>query len=61
LGDIRHNKADISKIKQTLGFTPKVPFEEGLKQFVDWVKRQDVNSDNYDHSISEMKDKGLMK
>jgi dTDP-L-rhamnose 4-epimerase len=61
LGDIRHNKADISKIKKLLGFSPKVSFEDGLKQFVDWVKKQEVNSDNYEQSINEMKDKGLMK
>ena len=36
-------------------------FEDGLKQFVDWVKKQEVNSDNYEQSINEMKDKGLMK
>tara|TARA_Y200000002_G_scaffold35265_1_gene25838 strand:- start:1738 stop:2871 length:1134 start_codon:yes stop_codon:yes gene_type:complete len=61
LGDIRHNKADISKIKKLLGFSPKVSFDDGLKQFVDWVKNQEVNSDNYEQSINEMKDKGLMK
>ena len=61
LGDIRHNKADISKIKKLLVFSPKVSFEDGLKQFVDWVKKQEVNSDKYEKSISEMKDKGLMR
>jgi len=38
-----------------------VSFEDGLKQFVDWVKKQEVNSDKYEKSISEMKDKGLMR
>lgn len=61
LGDIRHNKADISKIKKALGFSPKVTFENGLQQFVEWVKKQDIKSDNYENSINEMKDKGLMK
>ena len=61
LGDIRHNRADISKIKKILGFSPKVSFESGLKQYVDWVKKQKINSDYYDHSIKEMKDKGLIK
>ena len=61
LGDIRHNKADISKIKKLLGFSPKVSFDDGLKQFVDWVKNQEVNTDNYEQSLNEMKDKGLMK
>ena len=43
LGDIRHNRADISKIKKILGFSPKVSFESGLKQYVDWVKKQKIN------------------
>ena len=61
LGDIRHNKADISKIQKALGFNPKVTFEKGLERFVEWVKKQDIKSDNYEDSINEMKDKGLMK
>ncbi|NUG13282.1 NAD-dependent epimerase/dehydratase family protein, partial [Acinetobacter seifertii] len=31
LGDIRHNYADLTKIKKYLGFEPKVSFEEGIK------------------------------
>lgn len=61
IGDIRHNKADIEKVKNVLGFTPKMPFDTGLRNFVDWVKQQEVKSDNYDKSIIEMKKKGLMK
>ncbi len=61
VGDIRHNRADISKIKKILGFSPKVSFESGLKQYVDWVKKQKINADYYDYSIKEMKDKGLIK
>jgi len=61
IGDIRHNKADIEKVKNVLGFTPKTPFDTGLINFVDWVKQQEVKSDNYDKSIIEMKKKGLMK
>lgn len=60
-GDIRHNKADINKIKKILGFSPKVSFESGLKQYVEWVKKQEINADYYEHSINEMKDKGLIK
>ncbi len=61
LGDIRHNLADISKIKKMLGFTPAVSFNEGLKQFTDWVNTQHIGSSRYDDSIKEMKAKGLMK
>jgi dTDP-L-rhamnose 4-epimerase len=61
IGDIRHNKADIKKVKEVLGYSPKMSFEVGLRNFVDWVKRQEILSDNYEESITEMKKKGLMK
>lgn len=61
LGDIRHNYADLSKIKRYLGFEPKVSFEAGLQQFTNWVKTQEIAKDHYQDSIQEMKDKGLYK
>ena len=61
LGDIRHNFADISKIKSKLGFEPKFDFKKGISNFADWVNTQEVEKDNYDKSIEEMKKKGLYK
>ncbi|MBS1755494.1 MAG: NAD-dependent epimerase/dehydratase family protein [Bacteroidetes bacterium] len=61
LGDIRHNYADISKIKSILGFIPLVHFEEGIRQFADWVKQQEVNASGYELSLEEMRSKGLLK
>lgn len=61
LGDIRHNYADLSKIKKLLGFEPKVNFNTGISKFVDWVETQKIESDNYENSIEEMKRKGLYK
>jgi len=61
LGDIRHNYADLTKIKSKLGFTPKTSFEEGISKFTSWVEEQEIVSDNYDISIEEMKNKGLYK
>jgi dTDP-L-rhamnose 4-epimerase len=61
IGDIRHNKADIEKVKEVLGFSPKTSLEVGLRNFVNWVKEQEIQSDNYEKSITEMKKKGLMK
>ena len=60
LGDIRHNYADLSKVK-SIGFEPQVCFEEGIKKFIAWVKQQEVQQDTYEHSIKEMKEKGLLK
>lgn len=61
LGDIRHNYADLNYIKSTLGFSPKWSFEKGIGIFAEWVNNQKVQQDNYEKSISEMKEKGLFK
>lgn len=61
LGDIRHNYSDTTKIKDKLGFKPKYSFEEGIKNFVNWVNTQEVFEDKYEESIEEMKSKGLYK
>jgi dTDP-L-rhamnose 4-epimerase len=61
LGDIRHNFADLNKIKNILGFQAQYNFEAGVSRFVEWVKSQEVMEDNYSKSIDEMKAKGLFK
>lgn len=61
LGDIRHNYADLTKIRKLLGFSPKVSFSQGLEKFAQWVNTQEVEEDNYQKSIEEMKAKGLYK
>lgn len=61
LGDIRHNYADMTKIKSKLGFVPKIDFDEGIKRFTTWVNTQEVQEDNYEKSIAEMKEKGMYK
>ena len=62
LGDIRHNFADITKITQILGYKPKTSFEEGIKQFTEWVRMQpSTENDSYEKSLDEMKNKGLLK
>jgi dTDP-L-rhamnose 4-epimerase len=61
LGDIRHNFADLSYIKNVLGFQPKVTFAAGIKEFTNWVNEQEVATDGYENSLAEMKAKGLLK
>tara|TARA_B100001094_G_C18128745_1_gene771001 strand:+ start:291 stop:1418 length:1128 start_codon:yes stop_codon:yes gene_type:complete len=60
-GDIRHNYADITKANNLLGFSPKYDFQEGVFEFVKWVKNQEIKEDKYDKSIAELKSKGLIK
>ena len=61
LGDIRHNYADLSKIKKALGFSPKFDFKSGISEFVKWVQTQEIKEDKYESSIKELKQKGLLK
>ena len=61
LGDIRHNFADISVIRRALGFSPKVPLEEGIARFVRWVKTQPASEDGLDRANRELIQRGLMK
>lgn len=61
LGDIRHNYADITKIKTLLGFEPAWDFQRGIAQFTHWVDQQEIQEDKYEKSIEEMKTKGLYK
>ncbi|MDL2143334.1 NAD-dependent epimerase/dehydratase family protein [Flavobacterium tructae] len=61
LGDIRHNFADLTKIKSLLGFEPKVLFKEGIEKFSEWVLEQEIQEDKLSKSLEEMKKKGLLK
>lgn len=61
IGDIRHNIADITKIKEKFGYHPQVSIERGLIDFVKWVKGQPVAKDEYEKSISELRKLGLLK
>lgn len=59
IGDIGHNKADISKAKEILNFTPKVSLNDGLRDFCEWVKRQDTDNSKYEKSLDEMEKAGM--
>jgi dTDP-L-rhamnose 4-epimerase len=58
-GDIRHNYADIKLIIDKLGFASKWNFDRGIEQFTQWVNQQEIQEDNYEQSIKELKEKGL--
>lgn len=61
LGDIRHNFADLTKIKSVLGFEPKVFFNKGINKFSNWVLQQKIQEDRLSASLDEMRKKGLLK
>lgn len=57
-GDLRHCTADISKIRQRLGWSPKISFEEGIKELIEWSRKQEA-IDNYDKAERELREKKL--
>lgn len=61
LGDIRHNFADNSLIKELIPDFPSVEIEEGLRMFCKWVENEPMNSDNSSFANKEMQLKGLLK
>jgi dTDP-L-rhamnose 4-epimerase len=59
--DIRHNTADITRARQTLGFAPKVTLEQGFSELVEWAKTTpDVAVDFFERALKELQDKGLL-
>ncbi len=37
-GDIKHSNADISKVKEILGYNPTCSFERGIESAIEWCK-----------------------
>tara|TARA_B100000927_G_C16417462_1_gene449918 strand:+ start:24 stop:1157 length:1134 start_codon:yes stop_codon:yes gene_type:complete len=60
-GDIRHNFSDISKIKNDYKFSISVDFKHGINRYIDWVKNQDIVETNYENTLKELSQKGLLK
>jgi dTDP-L-rhamnose 4-epimerase len=58
--DIRHNTADMSRARATLGFRAKVPLERGLAELVDWARSSGEAVDLFDRAFDELKQKGLL-
>ncbi len=59
-GDIRHCYSDISKARRTMGFTPKVRFEDGVSDLVKWVQKQE-SQDLVNQAVDELEQRGLTK
>lgn len=58
-GDIRHCYADIARAKELLGFSPRISFEEGIKDLTDWVATQQT-TDAFEQAKKELETRGLI-
>lgn len=61
VGDIRHNFASLEKAERLLGFKPSYDFETGLDLFCDWVRSVGRVESDFDNSLREMRERGLLK
>ncbi len=58
--DVRHCFADMTKIKKVLNWQPKVKFENGIKEVIEWSKNEKaVNLTPL--ATQKLKEKGLIK
>ena len=60
LGDIRHNFADIDRLKNVLGHEPQISLEAGLRRFACWVLSQPLPEDLLDKANAELRARNLM-
>ncbi len=58
-GDVRHCYADITRIKNAVGFQPKTSFEDGMKELIEWSKKE-VAEDRFDAATQELIKKKLI-
>jgi dTDP-L-rhamnose 4-epimerase len=59
-GDIRHCFADITLIKELLGWQPQFTFEQGMQQLIDWLSTQGEENGQTE-AYEALKQKGLLK
>ena len=60
LGDIRHNFADVSRLKELMNYETRIQLEDGLTRFVEWVKSQSLPEDKSDKANEELRARKLM-
>jgi len=61
LGDIRHNVADLTRVREAIGFEPEVSFHEGVEAFVRWARDRELVEGGYEASLAEMRQRQLLK
>ena len=59
-GDIRHACADTTRLQQMLDFVPLCEFSVGIQKFLEWVTNQDLYQRDYERSLAEMRERGLL-
>lgn len=59
--DVRHIFADITRARQTLGYAPKVTFEQGMAELIEWALNSPERPvDLFDKALAELSTHGLL-
>ncbi|HZH07046.1 MAG TPA: GDP-mannose 4,6-dehydratase [Lautropia sp.] len=58
VGDIRHCFADLTRIREALGYQPRVTLDEGLKELAQWLAGQPAE-DRVAQASAELSARGL--
>ncbi|MET0887124.1 MAG: NAD-dependent epimerase/dehydratase family protein [Mycetocola sp.] len=61
VGDIRHCVADTRRAREELGFDAQIPFAQGVRMFVDWVRGEPIEVDGYESSLAEMAQRRILR
>ncbi len=59
-GDIRHCFADITRVREELGYEPRVRFEEGLGELIEFIREQSPE-DHVEQATEELIKRGLAR
>lgn len=60
LGDIRHNVADITRLRDLLGYTPEIDLATGIARFARWAASEELPEDRLDQANAQLRARGLM-
>jgi dTDP-L-rhamnose 4-epimerase len=58
-GDVRHCTADIARARRALGFAPRIGWEQGLHELLEWC-RGAASSDHFGRAQGELERHGLL-
>jgi dTDP-L-rhamnose 4-epimerase len=59
VGDTRHTLSDISRMC-SLGWQSRIPVEQNVREYLDWLERQDVPTDHLLKAEREMVEQGVV-
>jgi dTDP-L-rhamnose 4-epimerase len=61
VGDIRHCFADITRIRELIGYAPRYMFEDGVRELVAWVREQQASHGSSNVAQHQLAAHGLVR